>query len=68
MQKPGAMQFCNLDAARLGGVNGVRLAVCLLARKFGGIPVCPHAVGGVGLCEYVQHLVSLGLHLMWPPR
>jgi L-fuconate dehydratase len=26
----------------------------LMARKF-GIPVCPHA-GGVGLCEYVQHL------------
>ena len=26
----------------------------LLAAKF-GIPVCPHA-GGVGLCEYVQHL------------
>ena len=30
------------------------LAVMLLAAKF-GIPVCPHA-GGVGLCEYVQHL------------
>ena len=30
------------------------LAVILLAEKF-GIPVCPHA-GGVGLCEYVQHL------------
>ena len=29
-------------------------AVILLAAKF-GIPVCPHA-GGVGLCEYVQHL------------
>jgi L-fuconate dehydratase len=26
----------------------------LMAAKF-GIPVCPHA-GGVGLCEYVQHL------------
>ena len=25
-----------------------------LAAKF-GLPVCPHA-GGVGLCEYVQHL------------
>ena len=49
----GAMQFCNLDAGRLGGVNEC-LAVCLLARKF-GIPVCPHA-GGVGLCEYVQHI------------
>ncbi|MFN9913075.1 MAG: enolase C-terminal domain-like protein, partial [Pirellulaceae bacterium] len=30
------------------------LAVILMAAKF-GIPVCPHA-GGVGLCEYVQHL------------
>jgi L-fuconate dehydratase len=48
-----AMQFCNLDACRLGGVNEC-LAVYLLAKKF-GIPVCPHA-GGVGLCEYVQHL------------
>jgi len=25
-----------------------------MARKF-NVPVCPHA-GGVGLCEYVQHL------------
>ena len=30
------------------------LAVLLLAAKFDK-PVCPHA-GGVGLCEYVQHL------------
>jgi L-fuconate dehydratase len=49
----GAMAFCQLDACRLGGVNEV-IAVLLLAAKF-GIPVCPHA-GGVGLCEYVQHL------------
>ncbi len=49
----GGMQFCQLDACRLGGVNEV-LAVLLLARKF-NVPVCPHA-GGVGLCEYVQHL------------
>jgi L-fuconate dehydratase len=48
-----AMQFCQIDSCRLGGVNEV-LAVLLLAAKF-GIPVCPHA-GGVGLCEYVQHL------------
>jgi L-fuconate dehydratase len=48
-----AIRFCQLDAARLGGVNEV-LAVLLLAAKF-GVPVCPHA-GGVGLCEYVQHL------------
>jgi L-fuconate dehydratase len=49
----GAMSFCQIDACRLGGVNEV-LAVLLMAAKFGA-PVCPHA-GGVGLCEYVQHL------------
>jgi len=48
-----AIGFCQLDACRLGGVNEV-LAVLLLAAKF-GVPVCPHA-GGVGLCEYVQHI------------
>lgn len=49
----GAIGFCQVDACRLGGVNEV-LAVLLMAAKF-DIPVCPHA-GGVGLCEYVQHL------------
>ena len=49
----GAIKFCQIDSCRLGGVNEV-LAVLLMAAKF-GIPVCPHA-GGVGLCEYVQHL------------
>ena len=49
----GAMRFCQIDACRLGGVNEV-LAVLLMAAKF-GIPICPHA-GGLGLCEYVQHL------------
>ncbi len=53
LMQAGAIRFCQLDAARLGGVNEA-LAVLLLAAKF-GIPVCPHA-GGVGLCEYVQHL------------
>ncbi len=48
-----AIGFCQVDGCRLGGVNEV-LAVLLLAAKF-GVPVCPHA-GGVGLCEYVQHL------------
>jgi L-fuconate dehydratase len=48
-----AIGICQVDAARLAGVNEV-LAVLLLAAKF-GVPVCPHA-GGVGLCEYVQHL------------
>jgi L-fuconate dehydratase len=48
-----AIRFCQIDACRLGGVNEV-LSVILMAAKF-GVPVCPHA-GGVGLCEYVQHL------------
>jgi L-alanine-DL-glutamate epimerase-like enolase superfamily enzyme len=48
-----AIDYCQLDAARLGSVNEV-LAVYLLAAWF-GVPVCPHA-GGVGLCELVQHL------------
>jgi len=48
-----AIDFCQIDACRVGGVNEV-LAIILLAAKY-GVPVCPHA-GGVGLCEYVQHL------------
>jgi L-fuconate dehydratase len=48
-----AIDFCQIDSCRLGGVNEI-LAVLLMAKKF-GVPVCPHA-GGVGLCEYVQHL------------
>jgi L-fuconate dehydratase len=48
-----AIDFCQIDSCRLGGVNEV-IAVYLMAAKF-GVPVCPHA-GGVGLCEYVQHL------------
>jgi L-fuconate dehydratase len=48
-----AIGICQIDACRVGGVNEV-LAIILLAAKF-NIPVCPHA-GGVGLCEYVQHL------------
>jgi L-fuconate dehydratase len=48
-----AIDFCQLDAARLASVNEI-VAVYLLAHRF-GVPVCPHA-GGVGLCELVQHL------------
>lgn len=48
-----AIGICQIDSCRLGGVNEI-LAVMLMAAKF-KIPVCPHA-GGVGLCEYVQHL------------
>ncbi len=49
----GAVDICQVDCCRLGGVNEV-LAVVLLAAKF-GVPICPHA-GGVGLCEYAQHV------------
>lgn len=48
-----AIDVCQIDSCRLAGVNE-NLAVILMAAKF-NIPVCPHA-GGVGLCEYVQHL------------
>ncbi|GAB2794075.1 L-fuconate dehydratase [Streptomyces daliensis] len=48
-----AVDFVQIDAARVAGVNE-NLAVLLLAAKY-GVPVCPHA-GGVGLCELVQHL------------
>ncbi|XP_070557134.1 mitochondrial enolase superfamily member 1-like isoform X3 [Ptychodera flava] len=48
-----AIQFCQIDSCRVGGVNE-NLAIILMAKKF-GVPVCPHA-GGVGLCELVQHL------------
>jgi len=49
----GALDVCQIDTCRLAGINE-SLAVMFLAAKF-GVPVCPHA-GGVGLCEYVQHL------------
>ncbi|XXX81597.1 L-fuconate dehydratase [Sorangium sp. So ce134] len=48
-----AIRFCQVDAARLGGVNEV-LSVLLMAAKF-GVPVCPHT-GGVGLSEIMQHI------------
>lgn len=48
-----AIGICQIDSCRVGGVNEI-LAILLMAAKY-DIPVCPHA-GGVGLCEYVQHL------------
>jgi len=48
-----SIRFCQVDTCRTGGVNEV-VAVLLLAARF-GIPVCPHT-GGVGLCEYAQHV------------
>ncbi|UIJ82598.1 L-fuconate dehydratase [Rhizobium leguminosarum] len=49
----GAIDIVQIDSCRMGGLNEV-LAVLLIAAKF-DLPVWPHA-GGVGLCEYVQHL------------
>ncbi len=53
LMQAGAIEICQIDSCRVGGVNEI-LAILLMAAKF-KIPVCPHA-GGVGLCEYVQHL------------
>jgi L-fuconate dehydratase len=53
MLQAKSIRFLQVDSCRMGGMNEV-LAVLLMAAKF-GVPVCPHA-GGVGLCEYVQHI------------
>ncbi|HEX5480125.1 MAG TPA: L-fuconate dehydratase [Dehalococcoidia bacterium] len=53
LMQAGAIDFAQFDNCRLGGLSEA-LAVLLLAGKF-GVPVCPHA-GGLGLCEYVQHI------------
>ena len=53
LMQAGAIDFAQFDNCRLGGLSE-GLAVLLLATKF-GVPVCPHA-GGLGLCEYVQHI------------
>lgn len=53
LMQANSIGFCQIDSCRVAGVNE-NLAILLMAAKF-GIPVCPHA-GGVGLCEYVQHL------------
>uniref|UniRef100_A0A2B4RDX4 Mitochondrial enolase superfamily member 1 n=1 Tax=Stylophora pistillata TaxID=50429 RepID=A0A2B4RDX4_STYPI len=53
LMQASAIEICQIDSCRVGGVNEI-LAILLMATKF-DIPVCPHA-GGVGLCEYVQHL------------
>ena len=48
-----AIDVVQIDSCRLSSINEI-LAVYMLAAKYNK-PVCPHA-GGVGLCEYVQHL------------
>lgn len=49
----GAIDIVQIDSCRMGGLNEV-IAVMLMAAKY-NLPVWPHA-GGVGLCEYVQHM------------
>ncbi len=49
----GAIDIVQIDSCRMGGLNEV-LAVMLMAAKH-NLPIWPHA-GGVGLCEYVQHI------------
>jgi L-fuconate dehydratase len=48
-----ALGICQPDSCRLGGVNEV-LSVLLMAAKY-ETPAWFHA-GGVGLCEFIQHL------------
>tara|TARA_B100000700_G_scaffold142274_1_gene158205 strand:- start:218 stop:1522 length:1305 start_codon:yes stop_codon:yes gene_type:complete len=57
----GAMNICQIDSCRLGSINEI-LTVLLMAHKF-SVPVFPHA-GGVGLCEYVQHLCMIDFILI----
>jgi len=51
----GALNFCQYDPCRVGGVNEM-LGVLLMAARF-GVPVCPHG-GGAGLDELAQHLCA----------
>lgn len=48
-----ALSFVQVDSCRMAGISEALVVLLLAARS--GIPVCPHG-GGVGLCEYVQHL------------
>jgi len=48
-----SLDFCQIDSCRMASLNEI-IPIMLLASKL-DIPLIPHA-GGVGLCEYVQHL------------
>tara|TARA_Y100000588_G_scaffold320461_1_gene351041 strand:- start:153 stop:1451 length:1299 start_codon:yes stop_codon:yes gene_type:complete len=48
-----SLDFCQIDSCRLASLNEI-IPIMLMASKL-NIPIIPHA-GGVGLCEYVQHL------------
>lgn len=54
--RSGAMKYCQIDSCRVSGISEI-LATLLMAAK-AKVKVCPHA-GGVGLCEYVRHLVMI---------
>jgi L-fuconate dehydratase len=46
----GGLTHCQIDGARVGGVNEL-FAIVAMAAKF-GVPVCPHS-GGIGLGQLV---------------
>ena len=48
-----SLDFCQIDSCRMASLNEI-IPIMLLASKL-NIPIIPHA-GGIGLCEYVQHL------------
>ncbi len=50
--KSGSIDYCQIDAVRVAGVNDV-MAIILMAAKY-DIPVCPHG-GGIALCNMIQH-------------
>ena len=52
----GAIDFCQYDSCRVASINEL-LGIMLMAEEV-GVPCCPHA-GGVGLCQYVNHLVMI---------
>lgn len=56
MLQIGALDYVQVDACRVGGLNEV-LVILLMARLY-DVPVCCHA-GGLGLCEYVQHIAAI---------
>ncbi len=56
-----SLDFCQIDSCRIASINEI-LPVLLIASKF-NIPVIPHA-GGVGLCEYVQHLNLINKYII----
>jgi L-fuconate dehydratase len=50
--KSGAIEYCQIDAVRVAGVQDV-MAIVLMAAKY-DVPVCPHG-GGIALCTMIQH-------------